>query len=102
MDRSIRHKKLCKVVIVSTQTIWEISTGTLKRGALRPSVFSLPCQQIRHWRKENYSSRYLLYESLVANKFSSFSRLYQQIRHKKLYKVVIVSSQPIWEIQMKI
>ena len=65
-NRRVRNQKPFKVMIVSWKSIRALPSYARLKGALRISVSSPPLMQNRHWRINNYSSRYLLCESLRA------------------------------------
>ena len=64
VDSRIRHQKCFKVMGVSSKSIRLIASYAQLCGAFAITVFNLPLIWICHWHQQNYSTRYLLYESL--------------------------------------
>ena len=65
VDSRIRHQKCFKIMGVSSNSIRLIASyAQLCGGAFTTTVSNLPLIWICHWHQQNYSTRYLLYESL--------------------------------------
>ena len=82
----LRLWKSCKTMGVSSKTINKHSSYARLKGVNVISVSRSTLEQKCHWRKDNYSLRYLLYESLIENKFRVTSRRYGWVRHEKFYR----------------